>query len=116
MASGQQEQLLNLDSRDLVFDLREPIFANSIAFNGVITTDFTDVGGGYIAFDILAGKEKIEMPLLLIKGTLEDVKKQLRKDDKIAGLGFLKKIQNQFVIEVFRVDRILTQEEIDKLQ
>lgn len=118
MDSVQQVSLRNLeniDTRDLVFDLREPIFANTIAFNGSIISDIMDVGGGYLAFNILAGKEKMEMPLILVKGMLDDVQKYLQKDDRIAAIGFLKKMQGQFVIEVTHLDRIPTQEEINNL-
>lgn len=100
---------------EYVFDLREPIFANSVAFNGEIVTDLSDVGGGYVAFEILAGPNKEEFPFILVKGNLSDVSKALKINDKIAGLGFLKKIQGQFVIESTHINRLPTEEEINKL-
>lgn len=116
MDSVQQVQLRDLDTRDMIYDLREPIFANTIAFNGSVISDIMDVGGGYVAFNILAGKEAMEMPLILVKGEASEVQKYITKNDKIAAIGFLKKMQGQFVIEVTHIDRIPTQEEIDNLK
>lgn len=100
---------------EYVFDLREPIFANSVAFNGEIITELSNVGGGYAAFEILAGPNKEEFPLILVKGKFEEISKSLKLNDKIAGLGFLKKIQGQFVIESTHINRLPTKEEIEKL-
>ena len=100
---------------EYVFDLREPIFANSVAFNGEIITELSNVGGGYTAFEILAGPNREEFPLILVKGKFEEISKSLKLNDKIAGLGFLKKIQGQFVIESTHINRLPTKEEIEKL-
>lgn len=116
--SAQQEQpirLKDLDSRDLVFDLREPVFPNTIAFNGEIVSDFYDVGAGYVAFNLLAGKERLEMPLILIDGDIKEISSLLKKEDKIAGIGILEKMQGQFVIKARVINKIPTSEEIKKL-
>lgn len=114
MDSDQQE-LLHKDFRKYELKIGDPIFANTIAFNGEIVSDLIDVGGGYIAFELLAGTQKEEMPLILVKGKLENVSELLKKHDIIAGVGFLKKMQDQFVIHSVRLDRVPTQEEVNNL-
>ena len=114
LVSVQQAQH-QIDPKDVFLDLREPIFANTIAFNGEIISEPVDVGGGFVAFNILAGKDKEEMPLILIKDKIENVNRLLVKGDKIAAVGFLKKIQGQFTIEVAKINRMPTKEEIQEL-
>ena len=93
----------------------ELIYPNCIAFNGTINGDFIDVGGGYIAANILAGGIE-EFPLLLIQASLNEIKSKLYLGDKISGIGILKKTQGEFVVYVNQISRILSQEEINKLE
>lgn len=115
MEEKKRVRLEKLNENDLVFDLREPIFANSIMFNGEIISDLFDVGGGFVAFNIAAGKDKEEFPLVLVSGDYNIISKELKKGDKIAGIGHLKKLQGQFVAEAIQVNRMPTKEELDKL-
>lgn len=93
MDSVQQEQQLN-----------NAVLSNTIIFNGEITSDFIDVGGGYLAVEFLAGKNKEEFPTLLIDKKEEQIIKTFKKGDIVLVIGMLEKIQQQFIIKVAKMD------------
>lgn len=89
---------------------------NAIAFNGTIISDEPiNVGDGYYVINILAG-DKEDFPMLLLKTTLEELNEAFRKNDKVAGVGILKKIQNEWCVEVKEINRMLSDEEIKELK
>lgn len=111
MVLDQQEQL---SLKEL---LSKPSEANFIAFNGTIDTDFTEVGGGYIAFQLTAGTvTKKEMPLILLKGEKAEVEKELHKGDRISAFGTLDKIQGEWVIITVQCSRVLEDDELNNLK
>lgn len=66
--------------------------ANSIVFNGEIKSDFIDVGGGFVAFNIE------DFPIIIIKTKIEELSSALKKGDKIAGAGFLAKNGDDWMV------------------
>lgn len=89
---------------------------NFISFNGKIISDEPiDVGNGFYVLKILAGQTE-EFPMLLIKAPLEEIKKGLRKDDLIIGVGYLKKIQDEYFVQVKEINRIPNKEEFESLK
>ena len=99
----------------MVLDQQElqtkPILANTITFNGEIISELVDVGGGFVAFNVLSGKNKEEMPTILVKGKFEETTKSLKKGDNIVAVGILKKMQGQFVIETVQINRIINEKD-----
>ena len=96
-------------------EVQEPQIANCITFNGFLTTNPIDVGGGYFAFNLI-GKNKEEFPLILLKTTKEELQQNsLFINDYVAGVGILKKMQDQWTIIVYQVNRLPTEKEIEKM-
>lgn len=94
--------------------MNELIRPNTIAFNGTIISDFIDVGGGYLAFNIKAGNSE-DFPLLLLKENLEEATSNLSINDQIIGAGMLKFFQNDWVVFVEKITRVLSNEEFEQL-
>lgn len=92
-----------------------PLLANCVSFNGILLGDPINVGGGYFAINIV-GKENEEFPIILLKISEDDLKEAfIKKDDWIAGLGILKKVQNEWTITAIQINRIPTEEEFKKM-
>lgn len=71
-----------------------------------------DVGGGYLAFELM-GKDGEEFPLMLLRIGKEDLAySTVEEGDQVAGIGMLVKVQDQWTIQIFQVNRIPTDEEI----
>lgn len=92
---------------------QEQRYPNAISFNGNISSDFFDVGGGFVAFNF-TGPNNEEFPLMLIKGDFSEVSQKLRNGDKLIGIGILTKLQDQWVIKIDQINRIPTEEEIEE--
>ena len=93
-------------------EVQELQIPNCITFNGKINSPITDVGGGYMAFELI-GKKEEEFPLLLLKTTPEEMQENLlEENDFVAGIGILVKVQNQWTIQIMQINRIPTKEEI----
>lgn len=72
-----------------------------------------DVGGGFFAFS-LEGDNKEEFPVFLLKTTKEYLSQNLIEGgDKVAGIGILEKVQEQWAIEILQINRIPPQDEIE---
>ena len=84
-------------------------------FNGYISTNPIDVGGGYIAFNIEGGEEKVEMPLILCKSTLTEYNSNFKIGDLISASGVLEKIQGEWVIKAKEILNVPSLEEEEKL-
>ncbi len=96
-------------------EAQAPQIANCITFNGILTTNPVDVGGGYFAFNLI-GKNKEEFPLILLKTSKEELhNNSLFANDYVAGVGFLKKMQEQWTIIVYQINRLPTEKEIEKM-
>ena len=76
----------------------EEYSSNCVVINGTITSDIIGVGS--------------ELPLILIK---EKLKVGLIKNDKISAFGKLRKENNEWCIDIINITKILSDEEIDKL-
>ena len=95
-----------------VSEAQELQIPNCITFNGKINSQITDVGGGYMAFELI-GKKGEEFPLLLLKSTPEQLANNfLEEGDLVAGIGILVKVQDQWTIQIMQINRIPTEEEI----
>ena len=91
--------------------------SNCITFNGYISSnECVDIGGGFVAFNILAGAHKEDFPLCIIKYKKEEFDSLLKMNDNIAGYGKLKKIQGEFVVEMEKIMKIPTDEELNKMR
>lgn len=86
----------------------EETIPNCISFNGLINSEMTDVGGGYIAFNIIGVKGE-EFPLCLVVSTLEEAS-GLTVGMPVSGVGILKKIQNQWCIEISSINGFTPEE------
>lgn len=89
--------------------------SNTILFNGYIKSDPVDVGGGFLAFNIDGGEERSEMPLILVRNSMEEFQEAFRIGDLISGYGILKKVQEEWVIETKELLRIPDDEELSKM-
>ena len=89
----------------------EEYSSNCVVINGTITSDIINVGSGYYAF-YLIGEDGSELPLILIK---EKLKVGLIKNDKISAFGKLRKENNEWCVDIINITKILSDEEIDKL-
>ena len=90
--------------------------SNTILFNGYISTEPIDVGGGYIAINIEGGESRVEMPLILCHSSLQEYNANFRVGDLISAYGILEKLQGEWVIKATEVMRVPTNEEIEKLK
>lgn len=89
--------------------------SNTILFNGYIKSEPIDVGGGFLAFNIEGGEERSEMPLILVRNSMEEFQEAFRIGDLISGYGILKKVQEEWVIETKEILRIPDDDELSKM-
>lgn len=89
--------------------------SNNITFNGVITGDFIDVGGGYVAVP-LEGLDKSKFPIVLVTAKIEDVKKALSVGQHITAGGKLEFMDDNWVIVSKYMSVIPPNEEIEEAQ
>lgn len=89
-------------------EVQEPQIANCISFNGTITTDLIQLEDDRFGF-ILRGPNNEEFPLIVLNSTKEEIDTSLKKGDKISSIGFLTKMNNDWVIKAQQIFRIPTE-------
>ena len=97
-----------------VSEAQEPQIANSISFNGTITTDLIQLEEQKVGF-VLRGPNNEEFPLIILNSTKKEIGEKLVKMDKISAYGRLIKYKNDWAIEIFQVFRQPTEEELNQL-
>ena len=90
--------------------------SNTILFNGYISSEPVDVGGGFIAFNIEGGESRMEMPLILSHSTLNEFKSNFQVNDLISAYGQLEKVQEQWVIKAKEIMRIPSDDELKEMK
>ena len=97
-----------------VSEAQEPQIANCISFNGTITTDLIQLEEQKVGF-VLRGPNNEEFPLIILNSTKKEIGEKLVKMDKISAYGRLIKYKNDWKIEIFKVFRQPTEEELNQL-
>ena len=103
-----------LPEEQRVSEAQEPLIANCISFNGVITTDLIQLEEQKVGF-VLRGPNNEEFPLIILNSTKKEIGEKLVKMDKISAYGRLIKYKNDWAIEIFQVFRQPTEEELNQL-